>query len=120
MAAPVTIVDANGHANSSTAPQYIATPTPAAVKAGQYKLTATAASITGGTAVALLNGATLKAPSTNVGTVIIGATGVTETVDGTGNGFLLESGDSVYLAVANLASVFAIGTADDVVTWLGN
>lgn len=120
MAAPVTLVDANGHANSSTAPQYIATPTPTAIKAGQYKLTASAASITGGTAVALVNGVTLKAPYTNVGTVIIGATGVTATEDGTGNGFLLEAGDSIYLAVANLASLFAIGTADDVVTWLGN
>ena len=101
MAAPVTIVDANGHANSSSAPQYIATPTPAAVKAGQYKLTASAASITGGTAVTLANG-------------------VTATSDGTGNGFILESGESVYLAVANLASVFAIGTSNDVLTWVGN
>ena len=120
MAAPVTIVDANGRANSSAAPQYIATPTPAAVKAGQYKLTAAAASITGGTAVALVNGVTFKAPGSNAGSVFIGATGVTTTADGTGNGFILEAGDSVYLAVANLASVFAIGAADDVLTWVGN
>lgn len=95
----------------------VQTPTPAAVTAGQYKITASAVSIG---SQALVNGVVLKAKNTNVGAIWVGPTGVTTTDDGTGNGFRLNPGDTLSLAVANVSAIFAIGTANDVLYWTGN
>ncbi len=95
-------------------------PIPAALIAGQYKITALAGSITGGTATPLINGVEISALSTNTGNVFLGGSTVTTTADGTGNGWILEPGNSKFIAIADLSKVYAIGTANDVISWGGN
>ena len=55
----------------------------------------------------------LKAPSTNVGTVYLGPTGVLAT-----NGFPLAPGESIAIDASELSAIFAIGTAGDDVALL--
>lgn len=100
--------------------QPVATPCPSAPVAKQYTVTATAASVTGSVSTPLVNGIVIKAKSSNAGPVVIGAAGVTAVVNGSGTGYILEAGDSVFLAVVDLAAVYAIGTAGDVISFLGN
>jgi|SRR6185312_12375547 len=86
---------------------------------GQYKVTASAAQIkpSGG---ALVNGVVITAKIGNTGTVFLGGSGVTTTYDGTGNGFALAPGSSASFPVNNLNLIYAIGTANDVISWEGN
>lgn len=82
-----------------------ATATPTAVVAGQ------AIVATAGTAVALpanagLKGVTIKALSTNTGKITVGPSGVTNAINGTGNGFILNPGDSISLAIDNSNKIF--------------
>ena len=69
---------------------------------------------------ALLNGVILTAKSTNAAPIEIGIVGVTATVDGTGNGYILEAGASMSWAVSNTNSIFVIGTASDVLSFAGS
>ena len=52
--------------------------------------------------------------------VTVGLTGVNNTTDGTGNGFILYPGDEVFLAVTNTNLVFINGTTGDIVSFQGN
>lgn len=90
---------------------------PVAPIAGQQAVTASAVALP---AAALVNGVVLKSKSTNSGTVWVGGAGVTVTDNGTGNGYALAPGEAVAFAVANLNSLFIIGTAADVVYYAGN
>lgn len=58
---------------------------------------------------AILSGVTIKAKATNAGTILVGATGVTNSLT-TGNGYPLAVGESVFVEVANLASIFLNAT----------
>lgn len=89
----------------------------ATLYADQQVVTASAVALT---ARAMVNGLSLRAKSTNVGAVFVGAAGVTATDDGTGNGFALLPGASVSLPVSNASAVFIIGTANDIVYVIGN
>jgi hypothetical protein len=100
--------------------QPIATACPSAPIAKQYLITATAASVTGGVSTPLVNGVVIKAKASNSGPVCIGASGVTSAVNGSGTGYILEAGDSVFIAVLDLAALYAIGTAGDIISVLGN
>lgn len=89
----------------------------AAPYADQQVVTATAAALATRT---LVNGVTIKAKNTNAGKVFVGATGVTATDDGTGNGFALNPGEAVSLPATTTAGIFVIGTANDIVYVIGN
>lgn len=65
----------------------------------------------------LSNGVIITAKSTNSAPISIGVSGVNNTVDGTGNGYILEAGNSVSFAVANLNSIYINGTANDIVSY---
>jgi hypothetical protein len=93
---------------------------PAAILSGQVKIAAT------GTAIqlpsnALVNGVTIRAKATNNaagGTA--GPAGDTNTVDGTGNGYILAPGDGISYGVSNSNAVFVNGTTGDIFSWTGN
>lgn len=83
----------------------------------QQVVTATAAALA---TQALSNGVTIKAKSTNAGSVFVGGSGVTATNDGSGNGFALLPGEAISLPVSTTAGVFIIGTANDIVYVMGS
>lgn len=84
---------------------------------GQLRMTGSALNLASG---ALLNGVIVTAKSTNAQPVEIGVAGVTTTVDGTGNGYILEAGSSISFAVTDVSSLYAIGTSGDVISWAGS
>jgi hypothetical protein len=114
-----TVVD-SGSITATVSGTVTATPVTVTVPlVGQAKIAVT------GTAVQLSNqttpnGVILTAKSTNVAVITVGASGVTNTVDGTGNGYLLEQGCSVSAAVANVNDLYINGTAGDIVSWMGS
>ena len=64
----------------------------------------------------VVNSITLKASSTNTGTVYIGnSSGVSSS-----NGYALEKGDLVTLKLADTSQVFYVGTASDVLSVIGS
>jgi hypothetical protein len=86
---------------------------------GQAKIAVT------GTAVnlpskAAVNGVILTAKSTNAAAITVGVSGVTNTVDGTGNGYILEAGSSISFAVTNTNLIFINGTIGDIVSYAGS
>lgn len=84
---------------------------------GQAKMTGSAVQLSSGS---LLNGVILTAKSTNTGNIMIGGSGVTNTQDGTGNGVILEPGSSISLAVTDVSVLYAIGTTNDVLSYVGS
>lgn len=64
----------------------------------------------------ILNNMTLTAKSTNTGVIGIGFSNAVTT----GNGYILEKGQTVTIKVANAAAVFVIGTANDVMSVIGS
>lgn len=84
---------------------------------GQTKMTGSAVQL--GSNI-LLNGVIVTAKSTNAAPIVIGGSGVTATVDGTGNGYILEAGASVSWAVTNTNVLYAIGTSADVLSFAGS
>jgi hypothetical protein len=87
------------------------------VYADQQVVTASAVALT---TTGLTNGLTIKAKSTNVGSVFVGPSGVTATDNGTGNGFALLPGEAISLPVSTSAGVFIIGTLNDIVYVIGS
>lgn len=74
---------------------------PTTVYNGQTNVTTAGTQVALASSQAILSGVTVKAKSTNTGLIYVGATGVTSS-----NGFILSAGDSVFLEVANLSTVF--------------
>lgn len=68
----------------------------------------------------LLNGVILTAKSTNSAPLVLGMSGVLNTVDGTGNGYILEAGASVSFAVTNTNTIYVIGASNDVLSFAGS
>lgn len=56
----------------------------------------------------------VRAHSGNAAAGVIGKAGVTNTVDGSGNGFILEAGDSVVVYHGRLDEIYVNGTAGDI------
>ena len=69
---------------------------------------------------AIVNQVTVKSNLSNVTNVSVGLTGVNATQDGTGNGYILNPGDSVDLPVSNLNLVYINGAAGAIVSYMGN
>jgi hypothetical protein len=84
---------------------------------GQYKLTGSAVQLSN---QVLLNGVIFTAKSTNTGSIFLGGASVNTTTDGTGNGYILEPGASISAAVTNVNVFYAIGTVNDVLSWMGS
>lgn len=90
------------------------------LSSGQVKIAVTNTAIVLGTATKLFNGVTIKANSANSAAITVGVSTVTNTVDGTGNGFKLAAGESVSVAISNLSFIFVNGTSGDWVSFIGN
>lgn len=112
-ATPATI----DHTDSGVWTHLVGTGSQAAFVIGQDKISASAVQLP---TAALVNGVIFTAKSTNTGNIFIGGSGVTTTADGTGNGYILEPGNSVSAAVTNLNLFYVIGTANDVLSWIGS
>lgn len=108
----VAIINADGSVASFGGSSGVSAP-----YADQQVVTAAAAALA---TRALVNGVSIKAKSTNAGKVFVGASGVTATDDGTGNGFALNPGDAISLPVNTTAGIFVIGTLNDVVYVIGS
>ena len=89
---------------------------PQTLLTGQYTVTATATAI-GSTR--LVNGIIVKAKTTNTGNVMLGGSTVNTTQTGAGNGYILEAGSEVFVPTTSLANIYAIGTANDVISYIG-
>ncbi len=68
---------------------------------------------------AILNGVLIYAKSTNTSFIILGGSSVTNIVDGTGNGHLLDPGATTSAAVSNTDALYINGTAGDIVSFIG-
>lgn len=69
----------------------------------------------------LTNGVIISAVSgNNAAGVTIGGATVTNTVNGTGNGYILAPGASVSFAIANTNELYINGTIGDIVSWAGS
>jgi hypothetical protein len=103
---------------SVTIPSAIDLPT--TINTGQVKIAVT------GTAVqlqsnALVNGLIIKSiSSNNAANQTVGASTVTNTTDGTGNGYILFPGEAASFGVSNSNAVWVNGTIGDIFTWEGN
>lgn len=94
-------------------------PRPGHVDCGQKKIATTGTAVALGSGV-LFNGIIVTAKTTNTAPVFVGASGVTTTDDGTGNGYRLEPGQSISFSVADISALFINGTAGDSVYFAGN
>lgn len=89
------------------------------VRAGQIVIAVT------GTAIALptlvgYNGIVLTAKAANnAAGMTIGSSTVTNTVNGTGNGYILAPGASVGVATSQFNQLYVNGTVGDIVSYLG-
>jgi hypothetical protein len=96
----------------------VATPV-GAPQTGQKAIAVTGTSVALGSG-ALQNGVVVKANSANTNVILIGPTGVSRTLDGTGNGYPLAAGEAISVAAANLSQVLLNGAAGDFVSFAGN
>ena len=93
---------------------------PSAFVTGQAKIATT------GTAVQLASntltqGVLISSLSTNSASITIGtSSGVTNTVDGTGNGSILTAGSTKSIAATNTNLVWINGTAGDIISFIGS
>ena len=86
---------------------------------GQAKIAVTGTRVQLGSNV-LTNGVIVSAKSGNAAVVTIGGSAVTNTVDGTGNGYILAAGASVSFAVSNTNALYLNGTAGDIISFAGS
>lgn len=68
----------------------------------------------------LTNGLIITAKTTNAGDMCLGNSDVANTSDGTGNGYVLEAGNSISYAVRNSNILYVNGTAGDVLSYAGS
>lgn len=101
--------------------QVTATPPalPASAGFGQFAIAVT------GTAIQLpstplFNGVVVTANVSNTANLTVGTSSVTNTTNGSGNGYILAPGGSVGIAAANMNSIWVNGTAADVVSFVGS
>jgi hypothetical protein len=69
---------------------------------------------------ALANGVIITAKSTNAADIHIGGPGVNNVDTGTGNGYILEPGNSVSAVVNNTNELYIIGTVGDLISFIGS
>ena len=89
------------------------------IKVGQLVIAVT------GTAISLpqgvgYNGIVLTARGTNSANITVGPSGVNNTINGTGNGYILAPGASVGVATSQFNQIFINGTAGDIISYIGS
>lgn len=94
-----------------------ALPSSAVVGQSNIAVTGTAVQLSSGT---LVNGVVVSASLSNAASITIGGSGVNNTVNGTGNGYILQPGASVGIAINNTNVLYINGTAGDVVAFVGS
>lgn len=87
---------------------------------GQKKVAVTGTAVALATSTALTNGAWVQANPNNTAAIVLGLSSVANTTDGTGNGKVLQPGQSWFVAATNLSSIYINGTAADWVDWTAN
>ena len=81
----------------------------------------TAAEVMTSTSFACINGVTVKADITNLGTVFVGLTGVTPGNAGATDGFPLYAGDSVTIEATNTNLIYVIASVvNQKVYWIAS
>lgn len=90
-----------------------------APKNGQAKIASTGTAVQLGSNT-LTNGVIITALSTNTASITVGGSSVTNTTNGTGNGYILEAGASASWAVSNTNQLWINGTAGDIVSFAGS
>lgn len=96
----------------------VQTPIPTGIVTGQLALAAN--TIVRLPDAALVNGLVIKTAATNTAAVLIGPTGLTTAVDGTGAGYPLAAGEAFSFAVANANAIYARSTAAAIIYFGGN
>lgn len=86
---------------------------------GQAKIAITSTAVQLGSNT-LINGVVLTAKSTNSASIVVGGSGVTNTTDGTGNGYILAAGASMSWAISNTNLLYINGTSGDIVSFAGS
>lgn len=66
------------------------------------------------------NGVIIKANPNNAAAVTIGGLTITNTTDGTGNGFVLSPGETIGYSSSSIGDLYVNGTANDWVTFIGS
>ena len=112
-----TVVTTSGTAAAPTF--YVQTATPATAITGQVKISVTGTAVQLASNV-LVNGLFVTSKTTNAPYGTVGGAGVTNTVDGTGNGYILPAGASASFAVSNSNAIYVNGTAGDIFSFGGN
>lgn len=92
---------------------------PTTIATGQAKVAVTNTAVQLATNT-LTRGVAIKANPTNTAAITIGASSVTATADGTGNGFILKPGDAATFTVSNSNVLWINGTANDYISFEGN
>jgi len=93
---------------------------PASFKTGQARIAVTGTAVQLGSNT-LTQGVLISALSTNTASITIGtSSGVTNIVDGTGNGSILTAGSTRSIAATNTNLVWINGTAGDIISFIGS
>lgn len=87
---------------------------------GQVKVVTTGTAVVLGSSQVLINGVIVSAKGINTQSITLGTATVTNTVDGTGNGYILAPGASISFAVSNINQIWINGTANDLVSYAGS
>jgi len=93
---------------------------PSAFVTGQAKIATTGTAVQLGSNT-LTQGVLISSLSTNAANITIGtSSGLTNTVDGTGNGSILTAGSTKSIAATNTNLVWINGTAGDIISFIGS
>lgn len=113
--------DVNGNLKVNVAANGSPGPTnPSTFVTGQLIIVTTGTQVCAPSA-ALQNGLIVKSlPSNSSNKQTIGPTGVTNVVNGSGNGYVLSPGEAGSVGIANASSVCVNGTVGDIFTYIGN
>lgn len=68
----------------------------------------------------LQNGIIIKALSSNTASILVGGSGVNNSSNGSGNGYILKPGEASAFSSSNSNQFWVNGTAGDIVTFEGN
>lgn len=68
----------------------------------------------------LTQGVIISAKTGNAAAITIGGLGVTNTVDGTGNGVIVPAGASLSYAGTNTNQLYVNGTSGDIISFIGS
>lgn len=107
-------------AASSGAKSGTTSATPNAPLSGQAKVSSTGVAVKISASSRPGSGYIVQALAQNTANVYVGPFGVTTTADGTGNGFELQPGQALGIAIQDIVNLYVNGTANDGVCFIGS